>query len=137
LNLLLEFKFKILGHKNKIQAFIPNPTGSNFSAFHLCHFLKNKFSKHLQSRVTGVLSLYLLVKALSAFSTSDTKLSSKWRILNIDLVHIILPFLIFDLGSLGFQLYITLNKSVLCTRGQEIKKFDYFFVQDLAVSFSR
>ena len=79
--------------------------------------------------------MQLMVKTLSSFSTSDTKLSSKWHILNIDLFHIILPLLIFHLRTLGFQLYI-LNKSILCTHRQEIKKCEhFFFVQDMAVSF--
>jgi hypothetical protein len=127
LNVLFVFKFKILGTKNKIQALIPNPTGSNLSTFHLCHWLKNKISKRLKSPVKRVLSLQLLVKTLSGFSTSDTKLSSNWHILNIDLFHIVLPLLMFDLGTLGFQLYKTLNKSIFCTQKQEIKRYEHFF----------
>ena len=103
------FKFKILGIKNKIQAFIPNPTVSKLSAFHVCRWFKNKLYERLKSRVTGVLNVQLLAKNLSAFSTSNTKLNTKWRFLNINLFHIILHLLMFDLGNLRFRPYIILN----------------------------
>jgi hypothetical protein len=113
--------FKILDTKNKIQDLIPNPIGPNLNTLVVCHWLKNKFSERLKSRVTGVLSVQLLVKKLPDFSTSYTELSSKWRFLNIDIFHTILPDV--RTRNFGFQNLYHPNLKHFCIHRPEIKKY--------------